>query len=218
MITYEQFKKNRAEKYCNYDGQYGAQCWDLVAFFLEEVLGAPVRIISDYSNAIKNPNSEFFQYFDEVKTNLMQSGDVIIWTGSLHIAIFDHWNSQNQICYYFSQNPNPPRVIGIGGSIRAFRRKGYNPNPKPTPTPQPKPQPIEPTSKFNIGDKVYPIIKNNTLYDIQGTPLTVWHNEYIITAKTYTYSDYWKENRWFYRLSVGNEMFADLWEESIKKI
>ena len=56
------------------------------------------------------------KYFDEVKSG--KQGDIAIWEYG-HIAIVDHDN------YYFSQNPNPCRVIKITrGGVHFFRKKG----------------------------------------------------------------------------------------------
>ena len=81
-----------------------------------------VRILSGcglVSNMLKEPKlSVMKKYFTEVKTG--RQGDIAIWEYG-HIAIVDHDN------YYFSQNPNPCRVIKITrGGVHFFRKKGSN--------------------------------------------------------------------------------------------
>ena len=71
----------------------------------------------------------------------MQQGDVSIWADpknekNCHIAIFDYWNSQDNNCYYFSQNPNPCQVMPVNmNGHHAFRRKKETPPAPPEPTP-----------------------------------------------------------------------------------
>lgn len=126
-MTYQEFKNKYNGKYTDFDGYYGYQCWDLAQRYFTEVLNLPASILSGCGNVknmlVKPKIDVLLQYFDEVPTNKMLTGDVAIWGGkSNHIAIYDHWNGKD--CCYFSQNPNPCEVIPINMSgLRAFRKK-----------------------------------------------------------------------------------------------
>lgn len=119
-MTYKEFVKKYNNKYTDYDGHYGCQCWDLNQRYNVEVLKVPASVLSGcglVSNMLKEPKkSVLLKYFTEVKTP--KQGDVAIWEYG-HIAIFDH--NKN---YFFSQNPNPCRVIQINrGGVHYFRLK-----------------------------------------------------------------------------------------------
>jgi len=84
--------------------------------------------------------AQLMEYFDEVSVYEMNQGDVCIWYDpnneqNCHIAILDNWDGYN--CWYFSQNPNPCRVIqcNLNATMRAFRRKKETPPAPPEPTP-----------------------------------------------------------------------------------
>lgn len=125
--TYKEFVKKYNGKYTDYDGYYGCQCWDLAQRYNTEVLKVPASVLSGcglVSNMLKEPKrSVLLKYFTEVKT--AQQGDIAIWEHG-HIAIVDHAN------YYFSQNPNAPKVMKITkGGVHFFRLKSQV---KPTPS------------------------------------------------------------------------------------
>lgn len=125
--TYKEFVKKYNGKYTDYDGHYGCQCWDLAQRYNTEVLKVPASVLSGcglVSNMLKEPKrSVLLKYFTEVKT--AQQGDIAIWEHG-HIAIVDHAN------YYFSQNPNAPKVMKITkGGVHFFRLKSQV---KPTPS------------------------------------------------------------------------------------
>lgn len=127
-MTYKEFVKKYNGKYTDYDGAYGCQCWDLAQRYFTEVLKLPASVLSGcglVSNMLKEPKlSVLLKYFNEVKTP--QQGDVAIWEYG-HIAIYDHAKN-----YYFSQNPNAPKVIQITrGGVHFFRLKSKE-QPKPT--------------------------------------------------------------------------------------
>lgn len=126
-MTYKEFVKKYNNKYTDYDGYYGCQCWDLAQRYFTEVLKLPASVLSGcglVSNMLKEPKrSVLLKYFTEVKT--AQQGDVAIWEHG-HIAIVDHGQ------YYFSQNPNASKVIKITrGGVHFFRLK-TTPTPKPS--------------------------------------------------------------------------------------
>lgn len=123
-MTYEEFVKKYDGKYTDYDGAYGFQCWDLAQRYFTEVLKLPASVLSGcglVSNMLKEPKkSVLLKYFNEVKTP--KKGDVAIWEYG-HIAIFDHTG------YFFSQNPNAPKVIKISrGGVHYFRLKSKTPS------------------------------------------------------------------------------------------
>lgn len=125
-MTYEQFKKKYNGKWIDYDGACGYQCWDLGEQYFTECLKLPASVLAGcglVSNMLYPPKrKQLDKYFDEVKTP--KAGDVAIWEYG-HIAIFDHKG------YYFSQNPNPCKVIKITtGGVHFFRLKGSKPTTK----------------------------------------------------------------------------------------
>lgn len=127
-MTYKEFKKKYNNKYTDFDGYFGYQCWDLGERYFTEVLKLPASILSGcglVSNMLKGEKYKLMlKYFDVVK--IPQQGDVAIWEYG-HIAIFDH--NKN---YFFSQNPNPCKVIQINrGGVHYFRlKKKETPKPK----------------------------------------------------------------------------------------
>lgn len=127
-MTYKEFVKKYNGKYTDYDGCYGFQCWDLAQRYFTEVLKLPASVLSGcglVSNMLKDPKRKvLLKYFNEVKTP--EQGDVAIWEYG-HIAIYDHAKN-----YFFSQNPNPCKVIQINrGGVHYFRLK-----PKTAPKPK----------------------------------------------------------------------------------
>lgn len=125
-MTYEQFKKKYNGKWIDYDGACGYQCWDLGEQYFTECLKLPASVLAGcglVSNMLYPPKrKQLDKYFDEVKEP--KAGDVAIWEYG-HIAIFDHKG------YYFSQNPNPCKVIKITtGGVHFFRLKGSKPTTK----------------------------------------------------------------------------------------
>lgn len=122
-MTYQEFVKKYNGKYTDFDGAYGFQCWDLAQRYFTEVLKLPASVLSGcglVSNMLKEPKrTVLLKYFNEVKTP--KQGDVAIWEYG-HIAIVDRTG------YYFSQNPNAPKVIKITrGGVHFFRLKTKEP-------------------------------------------------------------------------------------------
>ena len=127
-MTYQEFKNKYNGKYLDVDGypDWKYQCFDLGQAYITQVLNLPSSILAGCGNVknmlVKPKIDVLLQYFDEVPINRMLQGDVCIWGGkSNHIAIFDHYDGK---CWYFSQNPNPCKVMTIEMSgLRAFRKK-----------------------------------------------------------------------------------------------
>lgn len=134
-MTYQEFKNKYNGKYVDVDSfpkEWPYQCFDLVQLYNREVINVPDYVLAEckvVKNLIydKKQRAEMDEYFDEVSTIGMQQGDVCIWGNgdAGHIAIFDHYNPDDNNCYYFSQNPNPCQVMVINlPDHHAFRRKG----------------------------------------------------------------------------------------------
>lgn len=125
-MTYKEFKKKYNGKYTDFDGYYGYQCWDLAQRYFTEVLKVPSSVLSgcgNVCNMLHDPKRKALdKYFEEVKTP--KQGDVAIWGGgNNHIAVYDHAKD-----YYFSQNPNPCKVMKIAMSgVHYFRLKKQKP-------------------------------------------------------------------------------------------
>lgn len=144
-MTYQEFRDKYNGQWLDWDGQYGAQCWDLAQIYVTECLGVPSWVLSGCGVAKKllyqPKRSDLDAYFDEVDVHQMDAGDVCIWDGvndndAGHIAVFDSWDGYN--CWYFSQNPNPSQVMqcNLRGTMHAFRlRKAEPPKPAPEVTP-----------------------------------------------------------------------------------
>lgn len=124
-MTYTEFKNKYNSKKVDYDGAYGAQCWDLGQYYFTKVLGLPASVLSGcglVSNMLKGKKFELMKkYFDIIPKDKIQQGDVVIWNYG-HIAIFD--SKKNGVNYYFSQNPNAPKVMTINNNTyTVFRLK-----------------------------------------------------------------------------------------------
>lgn len=133
-MTYQEFKNKYNGKYVDTDGypkDWKWQCYDLAQLYFQEVLGVPYDVLQG-CKLVKNmilwdwKYNMLLKYFDEVDVGHMQQGDISIWTSGEggHIAIFDYYNPSENLSYYFSQNPNPSRVIPIVmEGHHAFRKK-----------------------------------------------------------------------------------------------
>ena len=143
-MTYQEFKNKYNGQYVdvdNYPKDWKWQCFDLVQLYNIEVLNVPDYVLAG-CRVVKNmlygeKRKQLEEFFDEVDVHAMQEGDVCIWGGTEagHIAIYDHYNKEDNNCYYFSQNPNPSQVMIINmDDHHAFRRKKETP-PLPSITP-----------------------------------------------------------------------------------
>ena len=149
-MTYLEFRDKYNEKFIDYDGEFGFQCWDLAQQYVTECLGVPEWVLSGCGVA-KNllygdKRNDLETYFYEVDVHEMNQGDLCIWDdgGAYgHIAIEDSWDGNN--VWYFSQNPNPCRVMTINmGGLHAFRLRNQEPTPPKEVTP-----PVEPDKYKN---------------------------------------------------------------------
>lgn len=137
-MTYTEFRDKYNGQWLDWDGQYGCQCWDLAQIYFTECLGLPSWVLSGCGlvcNMLWQPKrADLDAYFDEVDVHNMNQGDVCIWEEG-HIAIFDNWDGYN--CWYFSQNPNPSKVMkcNLGSTMHAFRLRKEPPKPTTEVTP-----------------------------------------------------------------------------------
>lgn len=137
---YEEFKKKYIGKYVDFDHQYGPQCLDLAQQYVTEEFGISWEILATgwAGNLNNEPKySQMLTTFDEVPTNQMIKGDIVVWSNTLggHIAIFDSWDGVN--CLYLTQNDgtgeNPSGAtrcgtLNIQGIAKAYRLKGAKPD------------------------------------------------------------------------------------------
>ena len=98
---------------------------DLGQYYFTKVLGLPASVLSGcklVSNMLKEPKLSLMKkYFDIIDKKDIKQGDVVIWNYG-HIAIFD--SKKNGVNYYFSQNPNVPKVMTINNNTyTVFRLK-----------------------------------------------------------------------------------------------
>jgi len=166
-MTYQEFKEKYEGKFIDYDGQYGAQCWDLGEVYFTQVLNLPASVLAGcgyVSNMLYPPKRYALdEYFDEIDPTTAKQGDVAIWEEA-HIAVVD--SNDNGKLMYFSQNPNPCQVMAITNyGLHMFRLKGSEPEPAPEP------------SDIKVGDWVVPI----KLVNYYGTPLTQYDDKYKVT-------------------------------------
>lgn len=133
-MTYLEFKEKYNGKFVDYDGQYGAQCWDLGQAYFTQVLGLPASVLGGcgfVSNMLYPPKRNVLdKYFYEIEPSTAKQGDVGIWEEA-HIAIVD--SNENGKLMYFSQNPNPCQVMEITNQgLHIFRLKSDEPTPEPS--------------------------------------------------------------------------------------
>jgi len=102
-MTLNEFKRFASEqRSLDYDGQYGAQCVDLIRVYLDKVFGVkpseqprPGLYAKDwYLNFDKTPGlCSNFEKIPNLKDTIPQAGDIVIWNahdkngGCGHIAI-----------------------------------------------------------------------------------------------------------------------------------
>lgn len=135
------------EKYIDIDNQYGYQCYDLWARWCLDVYGGwdiPFSVSPNgyVGNLWTNFDTQLSKHFTKIPVNQLQTGDWCVWIGGMtttsHIAMFVKDNG-NRTGQFFSQNPNPSRVITIsynglqGGMRPKFITINKPEPPKPTP-------------------------------------------------------------------------------------
>lgn len=114
----------------NYDGMYGAQCVDLIKYYLDEVFGLKPGRLGDAAEIFDNSDSIITNNFDKIKYYsgfIPQKGDIVIWGkdvstrhNSGHIAIASG-NGNSSVFYSYDQNWNSPKCELCEHNYYAFR-------------------------------------------------------------------------------------------------
>lgn len=134
MITAQEFITQRNGKAVDVDGYYGAQCWDLFAYFCKQ---AGYTIINCTSTGyvkdiwVNRKTNGALKNFDEVQT--MQKGDWCIWgdcaaAPSSHIAMFvEDVDGKRGKFLGQNQGSSVANIITMpyAGSLGALRPKCY---------------------------------------------------------------------------------------------
>lgn len=135
MKSAQEFIKAQVGTVVDFDGYYGAQCWDLFALFCSQA-GYPV-IYCTSTGYVKDLYNDRFTngiliHYDEV--SVMQLGDWCVWgnsaaTPNSHVAMFvqDNGNGTGQ---FLGQNQGAPTTnittLPYAGTLGAFRPDCYN--------------------------------------------------------------------------------------------
>lgn len=147
MMNAQAFYADRINKGVDVDGAYGAQCWDLFAYFCK-LAGYPIIncTASGYAKDIANQKATngLLKNFVEVSQSAMQDGDWVIWgissaTPYSHVAMFRK-NNGNGTGVFLGQNqagiPGASQItIPLAGIIGVFRPKCYIIASQPATTP-----------------------------------------------------------------------------------
>lgn len=173
MLSAQAFYLDRMNKGVDVDGAYGAQCWDLFAYFCK-LAGYPVIncSLSGYAKDIANQKATngILKNFVEVNVNSMQDGDWVVWgvsaaTPYSHIAMFRK-NNGNGTGVFLGQNQGGKQVasqinIAFTGILGVFRPKCYI-----------SAAPVKPTNN----SLTYTVRSGDTLSSIALTYGTTWQN------------------------------------------
>lgn len=93
MISFQQFRDKYNNKPIDWDGFYGAQCMDLMHFYIVEVLGLTGNILAAPTayQAYLNGDSHF-EKIPNTPTGVPQNGDIVFWNTTIgsagHVAVF----------------------------------------------------------------------------------------------------------------------------------
>lgn len=111
MLSPHEFYLNTINKSIDMDGAYGAQCWDLFAYFCK-LAGYPQFncTTTGYVKDLWNDrfSSGILQYFEAVSVNSMVDGDWAVWSNCAfapysHLAMF-RLNNNNGTGVFLGQN------------------------------------------------------------------------------------------------------------------
>lgn len=135
-MTLETFIANNNGKYVDVDGYYGAQCWDLVELYAEQVLGVPKEpwaITLGPEGAAKEAwtvfDSHLQKYFVKIPAGQQKKGDITVY-GPHGIYTEGHIAIQGDNGLVFEQNADPdhsPAHISTRANtylLGSLRRKG----------------------------------------------------------------------------------------------
>lgn len=174
MLSAQAFYQERINKGIDVDGAYGAQCWDLFAYFCK-LAGYPIIDCtqSGYAKDIANlkTSNGLLKNFVEVNVTKMQEGDWVIWgntsfTPSSHVAMFRKYNGSNN-GIFLGQNQGGVQnaselSLPFTGILGVFRPKCYIVS-----APKPQVAPVSTTYTVRAGD---------TLSSIATKYQTSWQN------------------------------------------
>lgn len=122
-MTYNEFKNKYNGRQVKHQGggALKGSCWDLAAYYFEEVLSLTTYNLNELMYNLNTTGK-----FEEVKSTSMISGDICIWQSD-HVCIFDSWDGKT--CFYLSQDLNG-RPTGVYSTVtysikqmRVFRLK-----------------------------------------------------------------------------------------------
>lgn|SRR3990167_8427424 len=182
MLTPSQFIKKWNGKYADYDSWYGAQCVDIVQYWIKNLGYAPV-----YGNAkdiyYNAPDRNFLKY-KKTLTNTPKPGDIVVWGGPPADRRWGHTDIfvKGNLFWFqgFDQNwpPNSPAHLenhsyrGILGILRPRKLVASKPKPKPAPKP--------PTSAV-----YYTVKSGDTLGVIAARYKTTWQRLVTLNKTKY---------------------------------
>lgn len=116
-MTIDEFLAKYQNKSNDYDGVYGAQCFDLFQFYNRDVVGAPFVTGAGAKDIWTTYPKDFYERIDNTPTAYPKKGDVIIWGSAYgpygHVAIAsEDGNPQTDSFTVLSQN-DPAGVPSI---------------------------------------------------------------------------------------------------------
>ena len=160
VISAEAFEQKVIGKQYDIDGYFGAQCWDLFAYFCK-CEGIPVFncTITGYVKDIWNNryNSGILKYFDVVSKSSLKDGDWVVFPTSYWLTPYSHigmyWKGK-----LLAQNQNGKSystlmAVDWNKAYGGLRFKNY-----------PKPK----TNELKVGDKVLIVNTGNSQANGKG--------------------------------------------------
>lgn len=108
-MNIDQFLKQYENKSWDFDGAYGAQCFDLFQFYNRDVVGAPFVTGGSAKDIWNTYPRAFYEQIPNGATNYPKKGDVMIWGDKYgvygHVAICsEDGNPQTDSFTVLSQN------------------------------------------------------------------------------------------------------------------
>ena len=116
-MTFDEFLAKYQNKSNDFDGYYGAQCFDLFQFYNRDVVGAPFVTGAGAKDIWNTYPKDFYERIDNTPTAYPKKGDVIIWGSAYgpygHVAVAsEDGNPQTDSFTVLSQN-DPAGVPSI---------------------------------------------------------------------------------------------------------
>jgi hypothetical protein len=146
-MNLDQFVALHNEAYLDYDGKYGAQCVDLIDYYIRDVLEIPIVWVNGAIDWYGKDNP-YLEWFANTPTNYPPKGAIMVWHQDFKVGtgIFGHiaiaLDATTMAFHSFDQNwpPNSPCHVqyhtyeGVTG-WGVPRAKPPPPNPAPVPGP-----------------------------------------------------------------------------------